>query len=283
MPVVLDLARVQGELLKCCKLADRGAKLAHQSNLNDQMVEIFPRLHCPTRTYGSDVFSCEWLAVEFAYHAIMVDIMRSRLKFMFSPMTHRECIAHSRTALKAMLSIQKILANTPGYEDPFPSFLTWTILLYPLSPFFVLFCNVIGEMNVDDYNMIEEILQGLSHFSASPYVSKLYNLLETLQSLSKSLFDAQKRLDPPKKVAPWYPAAMRKSQDSQDDVQGRLPSTGEVISCIPSISDPQQALGFGDGVNASEDELMWHLFTSNLSLDWFDTGLTTSNEACINI
>ncbi|KAJ5246540.1 transcriptional regulator family: Fungal Specific TF [Penicillium chermesinum] len=144
MPVVLDLARVQGELLKCCKLADRGAKLAHQSNLNDQMVEIFPRLHCvsyhilvlcdikgmlihlkPTRTYGSDVFSCEWLAVEFAYHAIMVDIMRSRLKFMFSPMTHRECIAHSRTALKAMLSIQKILANTPGYEDPFPSFLTW--------------------------------------------------------------------------------------------------------------------------------------------------------------
>lgn len=46
MPVVLDLARVQGELLKCSKLSDKSMILARHSDLNDQITAMYPKLHC---------------------------------------------------------------------------------------------------------------------------------------------------------------------------------------------------------------------------------------------
>lgn len=149
-----------------------------------------------------------------------------------------------------------------------------TILLYPLSPFFVLFCNVIGEMNMDDYNIIQSILQGLSQFAASPYFSKLYKLLETLQSLSQSLLDAKERLGPQKKVTPWYPTGKKKDQPTSNDAQDSFIIGGEDFMGVPDRANPQ-VLDFGHAVNPSDEELMWHLFTSNISLDWFDASLAT--------
>lgn len=132
---------------------------------------------------------------------------------------------------------------------------------------------------MNDYNMIQEILEGLSHFAESPYVSKLYKLLETLQLLSKSLLDAKERLGPQKKVTPWYPTTMRKSQTSGNYIPEDSNVVNEVSAFISESPNPQEVVDFGEETAHSEDELMWHLFTSNMSFDWFDTSITIPDPA----
>lgn len=46
MPVVLDLARVQGELLKCSKLTTQHEKLARHTDLGDYLIAMHPKVHC---------------------------------------------------------------------------------------------------------------------------------------------------------------------------------------------------------------------------------------------
>lgn len=75
----------------------------------------------------------EWISCEFCYYAILVDILRSRLKCTFSPLTHKECVSYSRKSLRALHHLQKNLADTPGFVDPYPTFLTWLVGVLQVS------------------------------------------------------------------------------------------------------------------------------------------------------
>jgi hypothetical protein len=91
-------------------------------------------LFSQSRASAPDCIAADWIAGEFGYYAILVDILRSRLKCTFSPLTHRECVSYSRKSLRALHHLQKNLADTPGFVDPYPSFLTWLVDLLPASP-----------------------------------------------------------------------------------------------------------------------------------------------------
>lgn len=243
-----------------------------------------------TRTSAPDFISSDWIAGDFCYYSILVDILRSRLKHAFSPLTHKECLSYSRKALKALSHLQKNLADTPGFMDPYPSFLTWsvvrstlsiwtstdafwftrTVLLYPLSPFFVLFCNIIGELDMDDYNLIQEITHSLSLFNASPYIAKLLKLLDSLQNLCTPLIEAKERMGPQAKLAALYPAmsGLRRDQLGTPD-QSYLADS----PYLEPIVDPYHQLQTpSDGGYRPDDEMMWQLFNSQLSLEWFESG-----------
>ena len=71
------------------------------------------------------VMSTDWVAADFCYYAILVNILRSRLRYVFSPMTHQECVLYSRKSSEALQYLQKHTPETPGFADPFPSFFTW--------------------------------------------------------------------------------------------------------------------------------------------------------------
>ncbi|KAJ5596624.1 transcriptional regulator family: Fungal Specific TF [Penicillium hetheringtonii] len=204
--ILLELAQIQGELLDCGKASTTREILDNHSKLQERMASIKSNLQS-TRSSVDEFLSADWIAGEFCYYAILVDILRSRLKYSFSPLTHKECVSCARKSLNALRYLQKNPSLSPGFVDPYPTFLTWTIFLYPLSSFFVLFCNIIGELDSDDYTLIQEIVQCLIPFAASPYVSKLLRLLESLQNFCTPLIEAKQRLGPKTKVAPWYPSA----------------------------------------------------------------------------
>lgn len=150
--ILLELAQIQGELLDCGKVGDTRQILANHSRLQDRMEVIHSRLEsvsrivlsifcftCLTfcsksRTSAPDLISCDWIAGDFCYYSILVDILRSRLKYSFSPLTHKECVSCSRKSLKALHHLQKNLADTPGFADPYPSFLTWSVILLQIDP-----------------------------------------------------------------------------------------------------------------------------------------------------
>ncbi|CAI7626244.1 unnamed protein product [Penicillium glandicola] len=269
--ILFDLAQVQGELLNCGKADNTRQIIANHSRLQERMEVIHSKLQS-SRASAPDCIASDWISGEFSYYAILVDILRSRLKFTFSPLAHKECVSYSRKSLRALHHLQKNLADSPGFVDPYPSFLTWTVLLYPLSPFFVLFCNVIGELDMDDYNLMQDITQSLSQFAASPYISKLLKLLDYLQNLCVPLIQAKQRMGPQVRVPTLYPSMTGTSHNhlGSADEHVHLVMAGSPYMDPVTGVDPQQLQTPSDGSYPSDDALMWQLFNSQLSLDWFE-------------
>ncbi|KAJ5794629.1 transcriptional regulator family: Fungal Specific TF [Penicillium paradoxum] len=272
--ILLDLAQIQGELLNCGKEDTTLQTLANHSKLQDRMGVIYSRLQS-SRASAPEFISSDWIAGDFCYYAILVDILRSRLKYSFSPLTHKECLSYSRKSLKALNHLQRNLTDSPGFVDPYPSFLTWTVLLYPLSPFFVLFCNIIGELDMDDYSLIQDITQNLSQFAASPYISKLHKLLDTLQNFCVPLIQAKQRIGPQVKVANLYPSMTSTQQGcpAHANEPGHPLANASYYMDPCMESNPQQLLTPSDGSYPPDDQLMWQLFNSQLSLEWFESNL----------
>ncbi|CEO59928.1 hypothetical protein PMG11_04578 [Penicillium brasilianum] len=268
--ILVDLAQVQGDLSCGCKAADTRQILDYHSNLQERMTAIYATIQS-NRNSAPELINSEWVATEFSYYAILVDILRSRLKYAFSPLTHRECVSYSRKALKALQYLQKHLAKCPGFVDPYPTFLTWTIFLYPLSPFFVLFCNIIGELDMDDYRLIQDITQSLTPFNASPYIARLLKLLDTLQHLCEPLILTKQHLGPRAKVAPWYPTTNAEQQAAMAIPDG---SPALAAAYLDSAAQPYPQHPQSDtniGLQPVADELMWNLFNSQPSLQWCES------------
>ncbi|KAJ5379996.1 uncharacterized protein N7496_002424 [Penicillium cataractarum] len=273
MPIIrilVDLAQVQGNLLSCCQVSDTRQILDNHSKLQERMNSIYSSLQS-SRNSAPELINSEWVATEFSYYAILVDILRSRLRYAFSPLTHRECVSYSRKALKALQYLLKHLAKSPGFVDPYPTFLTWTIFLYPLSPFFVLFCNIIGELDMDDYRLIQDITQSLSPFNASPYIARLLKLLDTLQHLCEPLIQTKQHLGPQAKVAPWYPTTNGEQQEAMAVPDGSLALAASYLDSAAQPNPQHQQSDANVGMQPVADELMWHLFNSQPSLQWCES------------
>ena len=146
-----------------------------------------------------------------------------------------------------------------------------TVFLYPLSPFFVLFCNIIGEIDIDDYHLIQDITKNLSQFSASPYITKLLRLLGTLQNLCEPLIHTKQNLGAKAKVASWYPVTSDEPQEFGAVSDGSLALEAPYPNTTQPYSQFEQP-----GVSSvppMADEMMWHLFNSQPSLQWFESDI----------
>ena len=66
----------------------------------------------------------DWVSVDFCYYAILVEILRTRLRYAPSPLTHRECLSYARCSLKAFQYLQEHVVNELDFA-PYPFFLTW--------------------------------------------------------------------------------------------------------------------------------------------------------------
>lgn len=120
---------------------------------------------------------------------------------------------------------------------------------------------------MEDYRLLQNITHSLSQFTASPYISKLLKLLETLQNLCIPLIQVKERLGPQAKVAPWYPAMkMRRDQQSLPDQETYVTDTSFVDPCdsyIQQLQTPEDSY--------RDEQMMWQLFNSQLSLEWFES------------
>lgn len=124
------------------------------------------------------------------------------------------------------------------------------MLLYPLSPFFVVFCNIIGTLDKDDHELIYQITTGLSQFKRDSHLEKVLSLLVSLERLCESLFH----------------------EDGE-----ALPQMQGPTEALPSVRASTNAgdIDLGQGVTSSDpgssaDWLMWQLFNSEVPLGWLN-------------
>jgi hypothetical protein len=126
---------------------------------------------------------------------------------------------------------------------------------------------------MDDYNLMQDITTSLSQFAASPYISKLLKLLHYLQDLCVPLIQAKQRMGPQVKVPTLYPSMTGTWHDhpASTDEHAHVLINGS--SCTDPVTggNPQQWQTPSDGSYAPDDALMWQLFNSQVSLEWFES------------
>ncbi|KAL4925997.1 Zn(II)2Cys6 transcription factor [Aspergillus undulatus] len=274
--VVLDLAQIQGKLhaISCCD--GRSTKLMMLETcqqLESQMQSLLSKLQSDRNSLPESVQHA-WIALDFCYFAIFVEIYRTRLKSSFSPLIHRLCLLYAQNSLKAFLLLLEHPAAVPGVDGPCPSFLTWTLLIYPLSPFFVVFCNAIGTLNKDNYKLMQRIIDGLGRFSPGRHFERLLNLLQSLQLLCDPLFQEQAGISGPATPDPSIhtealPAlAEVNAHIVNHDTTENRPSTAHLSDNLV-LRDDTVVIN-GENV-PSADWVMWDLFNSQVPAGWLNS------------
>jgi hypothetical protein len=137
------------------------------------------------------------------------------------------------------------------------------MLSHPLCPFFVVFCNVVGTSNARDFQLLEDVIDCISSLvTENKYVNRLHRLCATLLGLCKPLVASS--------------SAQNQIQHSTADPAGSLAA---YPSSIPFNHGPDiLPSSEGDGTNGMmpsswNDNMMWQLFQSQPSLDWFNADI----------
>ena len=141
-----------------------------------------------------------------------------------------------------------------------------TMLSYPLCPFFVVFCNVVGTSDARDFQLLQDVTDGISTLvTENKYVHRLHRLCATLLGLCKPLVQSL--------------GSNEEMQVSSAGLVAPLPPYSPSLAFAGGSGDPLNAdTGSGDandGMMPSSwnDDMMWQLFQSQPSLDWFNADI----------
>lgn len=135
---------------------------------------------------------------------------------------------------------------------------------------------------MDDYHLIQDITQSLSQFNASPYIAKLLKLLDTLQHLCEPLIQTKQHLGPQAKVAPWYPATSDEHPSVMAVSDGSIALEASYMNPMAQPYPQHAQQDASGGVQPVTDELMWHLFNSQPSLQWCESDIISLDPAVIS-
>ncbi|KAK7404041.1 hypothetical protein QQX98_010162 [Neonectria punicea] len=132
-------------------------------------------------------------SLDFAYFSLDTIVLRLSPCVASNPDTRQRCLTSARDALLALSALQERQSSLrdAAAEDEHPSFLAWTIHAYPLCPFFVVFCNVVGTSSGQDFQLIQRVTDGLAPYAAgNKAVKRLHELCSKLVELCRPPFQS---------------------------------------------------------------------------------------------
>lgn len=151
------------------------------------------------------------------------------------------------------------------------------MLLFPLAPFFVLFCNVIATSNERDFNMIKNITDDLHQFAeANASIGKMYKLFSKFLDLCAPLVKGN-----PENTESEAATALADGNATSNHPEGQLGPYPDIFDraanqgivssydADPSVEDSSRP-HFVGGWN---DSLVWELFDNQPSLGWAESDL----------
>jgi hypothetical protein len=148
------------------------------------------------------------------------------------------------------------------------------MLLFPLAPFFVLFCNVIATSNKKDFTMIKTITDDLHQFAdANASIGKLYKLFAKFLDLCAPLIKRNQEQAPSAHlaIAEHVPGEPEERQtETQDDAFGRAAAEAMVDLQSATVAGVQSHAPRSEGW---DDSLVWELFNNQPSLGWAESEL----------
>ncbi|KAJ5886524.1 transcriptional regulator family: Fungal Specific TF [Penicillium subrubescens] len=275
LPNILLDTKEMGGIEKANALSDLVAR-AHAIHSNLQVHRSRQELEFPA-SWG--ILRREWLSVDFNYYSILTTIIRARSSVLKSRLVCEECLYAARKALTTLRALQEAFSGHAMSMDSYPYFLTWTMLLVPLSPFFVLFCNVVATSDHRDYEMIRTITDDLRQFAkANASIGKLCALFAKFLDLCAPLIKS----NPPAGASEQFNASQNGNIPIERRFPGQLKSAypdvlqqdvRQVHNALPSPLPSSETFGVPPSVEGWDDSLIWELFDNQPSLGWADSEL----------
>lgn len=156
--------------------------------------------------------------------------------------------------------------------------LSRTMLLYPLSPFFVLFCNVVATSDRRDFEMIKKITDDLRQFAkANASIGKLYGLFSKFLDLCTPLIKSNTghpSISAAGSSSSSEPSNLNVMMLGRGDQMLDSTSTGvDLPSPIASTNRATPGVGVSQPMEGWDDSLMWELFDNQPSLGWAESEL----------
>ncbi|OQE02186.1 hypothetical protein PENVUL_c040G02293 [Penicillium vulpinum] len=238
--IMVEMAKVQEGILDMQLSRAKGvAHISQVGSLIQTANYLFENIK-ETRLSVPEELQNEFDAAEFGYFAMMTSILKYSQPGCTS-FSNNECLDFARKALKSLNSMLHPVGLNLDTAEPCPSFLSWTVLLYPLTPFFVLFCNVVSSSHDGDFVLMQDVTKGLSRFvHANKWIHKVHSLFNMFLGLCGPLMQH---------ISSEELRDIGHEGSSADD---RLPS---------------------QPLETTDESLMWDLFTAQPSLEWFDLDL----------
>ncbi|KNG83634.1 C6 transcription factor [Aspergillus nomiae NRRL 13137] len=193
----LDLAQIQDGIIPFIKdpSSAEGEAVPPVTDLREQLMprmeDIRSRIDKITtpsdRWKGLDTHS-EIAALDFAYHSVMTTILHLIQLTPGQTLTAKDLYLDSaRQELSALVSIC-LSAN----KQSTVAFLHWTLLYYPLTAVFVLFCNAVVTSHIGDFNLLKTVADCLTQSgTASEHIANLQKLFQEFVSLSQRFLNEE--------------------------------------------------------------------------------------------
>ncbi|KAJ5710884.1 transcriptional regulator family: Fungal Specific TF [Penicillium malachiteum] len=220
----------------------------------------------------------EWLSVDFNYYSALTTLIRARSSVLKSRMVCEDCLYAARKALMTLRALQEEFSSDATSVDSYPYFLTWTMLLFPLSPFFVLFCNVVATSDHRDFEMMKKITGDLRQFAkANASIGKLYGLFAKFLDLCAPLI--KKNLGSSSDGAVSGFQNNLNGGETSQIITSHAETAGQSTNALQTLSSPgtnSTASAVTQSVPSVEgwdDNLMWELFDNQPSLGWAESEL----------
>ncbi|KAL2855171.1 hypothetical protein BJX68DRAFT_231678 [Aspergillus pseudodeflectus] len=210
------------------------------------------------------VVEYEWTAIDFSYYAILSNILLLNQRLARAPVARQESVASARRSLTSLRRMQDTV--TADFLDEYPYYLTWTMLLFPLSPFFVLFCHVVYTSDAADYSLMTAVTSGLSRFAESnASIGKLHKLFSTFLALCDGLVPHRQgtvRQPPTVPGNSSYYATVSQAQAGD----GGISDTGLGQADVGAFQD--QVLSGQPTGQMADNNFVWELLYSQPWLGW---------------
>ncbi|KAI9927202.1 hypothetical protein MW887_003586 [Aspergillus wentii] len=214
----------------------------------------------------------EWVAIEFGYYALLASVLHLNQRVVQDRSTREDCLGASRQALIRLGKIQDEIYMGANFLDQYPYFLTWTLLFYPLNPFFVLFCNVVSSANRDDYALMAEVTQGVSRFvEMHPSIADIHKLFSAFLGIVRPLIHSQPIADAATQGHEHSNMASMAAQASIDN------SMSSNLARESGIELPEQGILSQDRQVVLDDEVLWDMMDSQPWLGWIRSDALTDN------
>ncbi|KAJ5918386.1 transcriptional regulator family: Fungal Specific TF [Penicillium verhagenii] len=285
---IVELANIKSTLLHVLLDTKEMSDMEKASHLSDLVVRA-QTIHSNLKIHqirqqvkfqaSWPILRREWLSMDFNYYSVLTTIIRARSSVLKSRLVCEDCLYAAREGLITLRALQEAFSTDEISVNSYPYFLTWTMLLFPLSPFFVLFCNVVATSDHRDFEMIKEITGNLRQFAkANASIGKLYGLFSKFLDLCTPLIREKNAWSSSEGTVSDFPGTLSGrvpalgapyAEVFSRTTEGTLntlpcPSPGSAVSVVP------QSIPSVEGWN---DNLMWELFDNQPSLGWAESEL----------
>lgn len=249
--------------------------------------------------------------LEFTCYSVEATILRFSPSLTYDDRLRERCLFCARKALISLRAIQIINLGERNAVGSYQFYISWyvaepqsTVVFYaltpdtrltstfPLCPFFVTFCNFVRTANKDDFDLLQDVTTGFADLSPpNQQIHRLHALCVSLVDLCRPLIfreprEAESPVNASSSHASHHTVGTGTGNTTHTDnsdwhINEASEQVGRNDRSIPVYTDTinQEHPNKGPWADKPDfdllswnDDLLWQLFSTQPSVDWYDVG-----------